>query len=58
MVIFVLQTASILFVDAPVGTGFSFALTPDGFATSDTLAAREIYQFLKKVSQETISNIF
>ncbi|XP_044509215.1 serine carboxypeptidase-like 16 [Mangifera indica] len=42
------KTASILFVDAPVGTGFSFALTPDGFATSDTLAAREIYQFLRK----------
>ncbi|KAJ0077874.1 hypothetical protein Patl1_37348 [Pistacia atlantica] len=42
------KTASILFVDAPVGTGFSFPLTPEGFATSDTLAAKEIYQFLRK----------
>ncbi|KAL5790383.1 hypothetical protein ACOSQ2_005271 [Xanthoceras sorbifolium] len=42
------KTASILFVDAPVGTGFSYATSPDGYATSDTLAAAHVYQFLKK----------
>ncbi|TXG64070.1 hypothetical protein EZV62_011064 [Acer yangbiense] len=41
------KTASILFVDAPVGTGFSYSTSSDGYATSDTSTALQVYHFLK-----------
>ncbi|KAJ0076893.1 hypothetical protein Patl1_36261 [Pistacia atlantica] len=42
------KTASIIFLDAPVGTGFSYARTPEGWPTSDSKSAEQSYQFLKK----------
>ncbi|XP_062021824.1 serine carboxypeptidase-like 18 [Rosa rugosa] len=41
------RTASLLFVDAPVGTGFSYATDASEYATSDTKTAAQVYQFLR-----------
>ncbi|KAJ9705330.1 hypothetical protein PVL29_003391 [Vitis rotundifolia] len=42
------RTASILFLDAPVGTGFSYSTSADGWSSSDTDSALETYKFLRK----------
>ncbi|KAL7206332.1 hypothetical protein ACSBR2_019110 [Camellia fascicularis] len=42
------KTASIIFLDAPVGTGFSYSRTADGWPTSDSKSAEQSYQFLRK----------
>ncbi|GAV75569.1 Peptidase_S10 domain-containing protein [Cephalotus follicularis] len=41
------KAASILFVDAPVGTGFSYATDSTGWASSDEISAAQTYMFLK-----------
>lgn len=46
----IIQIASIIFIDAPVGTGFSYATTTEAWNTSDTLSASQTYNFLRKVS--------
>lgn len=45
----ILQAASFIFLDAPVGSGFSYARTPEGWNVSDSEYAEQSYQFLKKV---------
>ncbi|CAM8901477.1 unnamed protein product [Rhodiola kirilowii] len=40
------KTASFIFLDAPVGSGFSYSRTQAGWPSSDTIASEEIYQFL------------
>jgi carboxypeptidase C (cathepsin A) len=45
----IFQTASILFVDAPAGTGFSYA-GADAFPVTDTKTAEQVYEFLRKVN--------
>ncbi|XP_059653050.1 serine carboxypeptidase-like 18 isoform X1 [Cornus florida] len=42
------KTASIIFLDQPVGSGFSYARTAEGWPTSDSKSAEQSYQFLKK----------
>ncbi|KAJ9705304.1 hypothetical protein PVL29_003380 [Vitis rotundifolia] len=42
------KVASIIFIDAPVGAGFSYAETPYGYNVSDTSSAAQTYQFLRK----------
>ncbi|GLT77648.1 hypothetical protein SLA2020_492150 [Shorea laevis] len=42
------KVANIIFLDQPVGTGFSYATLPEAYNVSDTLAAAQIYTFLKK----------
>ncbi|KAK9941835.1 hypothetical protein M0R45_007528 [Rubus argutus] len=43
------KVANIIFIDAPVGTGYSYARTWEGYSNmSDTLSAAETYQFLRK----------
>uniref|UniRef100_A0A7C9DG00 Uncharacterized protein n=1 Tax=Opuntia streptacantha TaxID=393608 RepID=A0A7C9DG00_OPUST len=42
------KVASIIFLDSPVGTGFSYATTTDAYYTNDTLQAAHISEFLGK----------
>ncbi|PVH31272.1 hypothetical protein PAHAL_9G101900 [Panicum hallii] len=42
------QLASILFVDSPVGTGFSYAPDPRGYDVGDISASLQILTFLRK----------
>lgn len=42
------KVANIIFVDGPVGTGFSYAKSSEGYNISDTLAVAELYDFLRK----------
>ncbi|KAI3774653.1 hypothetical protein L1987_49212 [Smallanthus sonchifolius] len=42
------KVASIVFVDQPAGTGFSYAKTPESYITNDTLSTMHAYSFLKK----------
>jgi carboxypeptidase C (cathepsin A) len=45
-------------VDEPVGTGFSYAKSSEGYNNmSDTLAVAELYDFLRKVSQNYLTTI-
>ena len=45
------QIANVIFVDAPVGTGFSYSTTMEGYDVSDTLSAAQTYEFLRKVRE-------
>ncbi|KAJ0018781.1 hypothetical protein Pint_11775 [Pistacia integerrima] len=42
------QIANMIFLDAPVGTGFSYSTTQKGWHSSDTLSTKAIYEFLRK----------
>ncbi|KAL3538783.1 hypothetical protein ACH5RR_002149 [Cinchona calisaya] len=42
------KLANIIFLDAPVGTGFSYATTYKGYHSSDVKTVEEIYTFLQK----------
>ncbi|RZC62797.1 hypothetical protein C5167_024561 [Papaver somniferum] len=42
------SVASIIFLDSPVGTGFSYSRSQHGWMTSDLKSANQAYQFLKK----------
>ncbi|KAL9672628.1 hypothetical protein QQ045_028880 [Rhodiola kirilowii] len=42
------KSSSILFVDAPVGTGFSYATDPSAYPTSDTKSTAQTYAFLRQ----------
>ena len=45
-----LQTASIIFLDLPVGTGFSYSRTSVASSSTDSQACDQAVQFLRKVS--------
>ncbi|PIN08548.1 Serine carboxypeptidases (lysosomal cathepsin A) [Handroanthus impetiginosus] len=42
------KVASIIFIDAPVGTGFSYSTASKGYSTSDTKSVNDNYLFLRK----------
>ncbi|KAG5548266.1 hypothetical protein RHGRI_013837 [Rhododendron griersonianum] len=42
------KTASMIFLDAPVGTGFSYSRTLEGWPSSDTKSSEQSYNFLRK----------
>ncbi|CAK7328483.1 unnamed protein product [Dovyalis caffra] len=42
------KTASIIFVDYPVGTGYSYATTSEAYHLTDTTSAKQVHQFLRK----------
>ncbi|KAA8536292.1 hypothetical protein F0562_028770 [Nyssa sinensis] len=41
------QTANIIFIDSPVGTGFTYATNAEAYATSDTKASEQLISFLR-----------
>jgi len=47
---FDLQVASIIFLDSPAGTGFSYAMASEAYDSNDDLQSEQIYEFLRKVS--------
>ncbi|GAB4838354.1 hypothetical protein Ancab_027888 [Ancistrocladus abbreviatus] len=42
------KVANILFIDQPVGTGFSYATSQSAYNTSDTQSVDHVYTFLRK----------
>ncbi|XP_078149529.1 serine carboxypeptidase-like 2 [Carex rostrata] len=46
------QVSNVIFVDSPVGTGFSYSRTMEGFQTSDTESVRQLLRFLYKWLEE------
>ncbi|KAI3690227.1 hypothetical protein L2E82_48203 [Cichorium intybus] len=42
------KACSIIFLDQPVGSGFSYAKTPEAYITNDTLSTMQTYHFLRK----------
>ncbi|XP_022857868.1 serine carboxypeptidase-like 18 [Olea europaea var. sylvestris] len=42
------KVANIIFIDWPVGTGFSYSNTSRGYSSSDTKSAKDNYTFLRK----------
>ncbi|XP_052627443.1 serine carboxypeptidase-like 11 isoform X2 [Lactuca sativa] len=42
------KVANILFLDEPAGSGFSYAKSPEGYITNDTLTPIHIHQFIRK----------
>ncbi|CAH9145802.1 unnamed protein product [Cuscuta epithymum] len=55
------KVASFIFLDLPVGTGFSYATTSNGFQSDDLLTGTHGYEFLRKWlidNPEFISNAF
>jgi len=50
------QVSNIIFVDSPVGTGFSYAKTKEGLQTGDTKAVKQLVIFLRKVRAAFCTN--
>ncbi|KAI3805602.1 hypothetical protein L1987_28128 [Smallanthus sonchifolius] len=46
------KTANVLFVDLPIGTGFSYATTYEASKSSDTISAQQSYKLLVKWLEE------
>lgn len=42
------KIANIIFIDQPVGSGFSYATSAAGYNTSDTQSVAQLYSFLRK----------
>ncbi|PIN23059.1 Serine carboxypeptidases (lysosomal cathepsin A) [Handroanthus impetiginosus] len=42
------KMANIIFLDQPVGSGFSYATTPEAFRSNDTYATELDYEFIRK----------
>ncbi|KAK4480311.1 hypothetical protein RD792_013380, partial [Penstemon davidsonii] len=42
------KMANIIFVDWPVGTGFSYATNPEAYYTSDSKSPEDLYMFMRK----------
>lgn len=46
-----------IFVDLPVGSGFSYATTQKAIYSDDLQAADHAYEFIRKVSRKSLSTI-
>lgn len=45
-----LQSASIIFVDAPVGSGYSYSTNASDYSITDLESANQSHVFIRKVS--------
>ena len=48
--ILISQMASILMLDSPVGSGFSYAHNPKGYDVGDYSSSLQVHRFLNKVT--------
>ncbi|WIA44590.1 hypothetical protein OEZ86_007312 [Tetradesmus obliquus] len=46
------KTASVLYIDSPAGTGFSYADKPSGYVTNDTMSIDDLEAFVAKFFQQ------
>ncbi|GJN06773.1 hypothetical protein PR202_ga24530 [Eleusine coracana subsp. coracana] len=44
------KVSNIIFMDSPIGSGFSYAVSDEGWKSSDTIAIKQLVIFLKKVT--------
>ncbi|KAH7689758.1 Peptidase S10 serine carboxypeptidase protein [Dioscorea alata] len=42
------KVSNVIFLDSPVGTGFSFSNTPEGYVDGDVTSSNRVYKFLRK----------
>lgn len=51
---------NMIYIDIPVGTGFSYSDTQEGYYSSDILWVEHTYTFLQKVSHfcTLVSNVY
>jgi serine carboxypeptidase-like clade 1 len=49
---------NMLYIDMPVGTGFSYSETQEGYYSNDTIWVEHTYSFLQKVSHFSTSNVY
>ncbi|TKY71230.1 Serine carboxypeptidase 7 [Spatholobus suberectus] len=54
----VYEIGIIIFLDSPVGTGFSYSKTVQGWPSSDTASSEQAYQFLRKWLEENPQYLF
>jgi carboxypeptidase C (cathepsin A) len=47
--------AHILFVDSPVGAGFSFSRDPKGYYVGEISSSLQLHKFLNKVPYKTLA---
>jgi len=49
---------NMMYIDIPVGTGFSYSETQEGYYSSDTLWVDHTYSFLQKVNHFSASIVY
>lgn len=55
MILLLPKVSSIIFIDAPVGTGFSYSRTLQGSKITDKMHAQHCHHFMKKVKKFQLS---
>ncbi|ONM17116.1 Serine carboxypeptidase-like 19, partial [Zea mays] len=51
------KVSNIIFMDSPVGTGFSYATSDEGLKSSDTQAVRQLAIFLRKRAHDRLPDL-
>lgn len=54
--VLIYQVLNVMYIDLPVGTGFSYSQTEEGYHSSDILWIENTYDFLQKVRYYLVQN--